>query len=88
MTNSLQAVLNAKKAEKPNRNDKNFTQKDHPGRASKVMIGGHFSRVMWQQLSGQFFKRHSEFAQTEPPRVYRRPVCLSYAALGVLSSAA
>ena len=25
---------------------------------------------------------------TEPPRVYRRPVCLSYAALGILSSAA
>ena len=22
--------------------------------------------VMWQQLSGQFFKRHSEFAQTPP----------------------
>ena len=23
-------------------------------------------RMMWQQLSGQFFKRHSEFAQTPP----------------------
>ena len=22
--------------------------------------------MMWQQLSGQFFKRHSEFAQTPP----------------------
>lgn len=50
MTNSLQAVLNAKKAEKPNRNDKNFTQKDHPGRASKVMIGGHFSKEVARQL--------------------------------------
>ena len=28
------------------------------------------------------------FKYTEPPRVYRRPVCLSYAALGILSSAA
>ena len=27
-------------------------------------------------------------AAIEPPRVYRRPVCLSYAALGILSSAA
>ena len=23
-------------------------------------------KLMWQQLSGQFFKRHSEFAQTPP----------------------
>ena len=23
-------------------------------------------QLMWQQLSGQFFKRHSEFAQTPP----------------------
>jgi hypothetical protein len=50
MTNSLQAVLNAKKAEKPIQNDKKENQKNHPGRAGKVMIGGHFSKEVAKQL--------------------------------------
>ena len=31
---------------------------------SKRLTNQH--EMMWQQLSGQFFKRHSEFAQTPP----------------------
>ena len=46
-----------------------------------ISINGIAIEVIWQKMSE--FTGH-----IEPPRVYRRPVCLSYAALGVLSSAA
>ncbi len=38
------------------------------GNTELIMTNPYIKKdiMMWQQLSGQFFKRHSEFAQTPP----------------------